>query len=382
MQRRFVRRVAPAGIALPATRSGAGTNGRLLIEIPLALVLAVPLSFLALRHLAGDNCMERISDHEVAVVTSLLGAPRIVTTPGYTTFLPRVEDLLRLDRKPIEYVMSEGPDVRAGTVPKLIVRGSDGTSFWFESVRIQYALDPARAPLVLEDAGPGDAFEHGFVDAYARAILRDEFGRFTPEEIVEPANRHQATEESRRRLNEEALARHGLIVLDIAVSKPSFAEKYEATIERRKVAEQDLERMQRKLEGAEDDRVGRLEQVGRESRRSLAAELDTLVEKLVKASTATARKRSEADQYYAKRLSDATTDVEGKIALAAARLELYTKEAEGTRAKAQAFEAQGELAVRAALVDRLDKIQFILVPPTYRPERVSGASQATFVAGQ
>jgi membrane protease subunit HflC len=367
---------------LPAAFSPAGTSGRLLIEVPLALVLAVPLSFLVLRHMAGDNCMERISDHEVAVVTSLLGEPRVVTTPGYTTFLPKLEDLLRLDRKPIEYVMAEGEKLPAGTQPKLIVRARDGTSFWFNSVRIQYAIDPKRAPLVLDDSGPGDAFEREIVDAYARAILRDEFGRFTPEEIVEPANRHQATEESKRRLNEEALSRHGLVVLDVAVSKPSFAEQYEATIERRKVAEQDLERMQRKLEGASADREWRLEQVRREAERSLTGEKHSLEEKLAKAASGATRKRSDADLYYAKRLSDATTEAETKTALAAAKLEVYTKEAEGVRAKALAFEAQGELAVRAALVDRLDKIQFILVPPTYRPEKIAGASQASLVAGQ
>jgi membrane protease subunit HflC len=367
---------------MPAALPPARTSGRLLVEVPLALLLAIPLSFLVVRHLAGDNCRERLSDHEVAVVTSLLGEPRVVTTPGYTTFLPKLEDLLRLDRKPIEYVMAEGENLPAGTVPKLIVRGRDGTSFWFNSVRIQYALDPKRAPLVLDDSGPGDAFERSIVDAYARAILRDEFGRFTPEEIVEPANRHQATEESKRRLNEEALGRHGLVVLDVAVSKPSFASQYEATIERRKVAEQDLERMQRKLDSASSDRDSRLDQVSREAARALSGEENALADKLTKAANQATRKRSDADLYYAKRLSDAMTEAESKTSLAAARLELYTKEAEGVRAKALAFEAQGELAVRAALVDRLDKIQFVLVPPTYRPEKVAGASQASFASGQ
>ena len=353
-----------------------GRRGALLLELLLALAGALGAVFLVLRHWAGDNCLERIADHEVAVVSSATGGPaRVVDTPGYVAFLPWLEELHRIDRSPLEYVMADAPEKGAAAAPKLIVRGRDGTSFWFDTVRIQYAVDPSRAPFVLEDSGPDGARRRALVDAYARSVLRAEYGRHTSEEIVEPDNRHAAAARTREALERE-LARHGLVVLDVAVSKPSFAKPYEATIERRKVAEQELEHLERRLATALADRARRLEVAGREAARQdelarlqLAAELD-------QARAQMQRQRDEADLYRDDRLAAAEREREARELEASLLLDRASKEAEGRHARAEAFAAQGELAVRAALIERLAGIDFVLVPPAWRPESPAGAGQA------
>jgi membrane protease subunit HflC len=316
-----------------------------------------------------------IDDDQVAVVSDALsGGTRVVTTPGYDLHLPWWQVVHRLDKSPVEYRLGQ-----KGDSAQLIVRGSDGSSFWFQSVRVRYAVDPARAALVLERSGPGRAFKDGVVDAYARAILRDEFGRFTPEEIVVPDNRHAATARSRARLG-EVLVRHGLVVLDLSVSKPSFVKAYETTLERRNTAEQDLERMTRKTQLAREQRQRRLDLI----ERGAAAQRLQLEHELGLALGAAAHagevRIKEVEQEYQQRVTTAMTLAETRRMLAAARVEEIQNRATGLRARADAVAAQGELAVREVLVERLKEIKLVLEPfaaPDTRVERARSAASAS-----
>ena len=65
------------------------------------------------------------------------------------------------------------------------MRAADGSNFWFEDIRIQYELIPSEATTVLSDSGAGEGFKQNWVRAFARSILRDEFGKFAAAEIAD-----------------------------------------------------------------------------------------------------------------------------------------------------------------------------------------------------
>ena len=220
-------------------------RGRLLLEVPLALVFAALGVYLSLRHSIGDGGILLLKDHEVLVrVDNLSGELQADDRPGAHTSLPWLEALHRLDRRPLRYVMGTGGGEVDRTAPNLVVRGRDGANYGFGQVELQVALDPALADVALADNGGDREMILRLVDAYARPTLRDAFGRYTPREIVLPEVKQAGTAAALEDL-QGALARHGVRVLELSVSKPIFEPKYQEVIHRRKVAEQDTERLAR-----------------------------------------------------------------------------------------------------------------------------------------
>jgi regulator of protease activity HflC (stomatin/prohibitin superfamily) len=339
-----------------------GARGRLLVEIPLGLLLAVLLSYAVLRHLAGGDSLRQVHDHQVAVlVDHVRGASRVIDTPGTHAFLPYAQEVFVLDRRPSEYVMDGNERKDANHVPRLLVRARDGSSFGFERVVVQYALDTHAADRVLGDSGPGEAFKERLLDAFARSILRDAYGRYTTQEMLLPENRLAANADGKAQL-ERALGPHGITVLELAVSKPSFSPKFEETIARRQVADQDTEALARQVEelaASEGERLAQVvSQKELEERKVVAAGAAALA----KALRAATRKRAEADAFAVDRLAAAQEVLAERLARAARNEERYRQEAEAFRQRTAALAAQGELAVRAALVEQLGSIPFELVP--------------------
>jgi hypothetical protein len=252
MNRPLVRRTRPAGVVSAARQTPlpAITSGRirlaLLAEILLVLLFAAGFVFLGARALPGGDVLVRVQDHQVAVLTDYwAGSQRSVTSPGYQVVIPQLQDVHTIDKSPVEFVLQGSKLEGSNHAAQLIVRASDGSSFWFNRISAQYGIDPGKLDSVLRDLGPGAPLESGLVGGYIRSILRDEFGRYSPEEIVLPENLQAAVSRARERLNGR-LARHGIEVYEIAVSKPSFDPQYEATIERAKVAEQEIESLEQK----------------------------------------------------------------------------------------------------------------------------------------
>ncbi|MFT7670966.1 MAG: hypothetical protein ACI8X5_003681 [Planctomycetota bacterium] len=338
-------------------------SGKLLFELPFALLTALGLGYATLRSVAGDGGIIQIMAFQVAVVTNYMdGSQTVVTTPGYRTFIPYVHEVHLLDRSPVTYVMGKGlVDPTAGKAPQLIVRASDGSSFWFKDVGILYTVDTAQLATVLEDSGPAEGFKTMLVDAYARSILRDEFGRLDPEQAAQPDSRHQALEASKSRLK-SALAPHGLVILEVTTSKPQFASNYEHTIERRKVAEQEGERLKREKTRASSKREQRMEIVQRLKEAEVDKAKDSQQRKLAKQGLGLERARREVDLFYAKRLVEGQTERDVQLAEASARSEEIRREAASLEALTLALESKGKIAVREALVDGLKGIEIVIKP--------------------
>ena len=126
-----------------------------------------------------------VSAEEVAVkMNYVTGNRTVITTPGYQVYLPFLEEVFKLDRTPQKFEMEGRRALSYNHVPFLTVRAMDGSNFSFDELEIQYAVIPGDAGEILDDSGPGDGFKREWIHAYARSILRDEFGRYSAVDVA------------------------------------------------------------------------------------------------------------------------------------------------------------------------------------------------------
>jgi len=332
-----------------------------------ALLLIVLLVFAS-----GQGGIVEVGDTQVAVIVNYFGGePEMVLQPGYKVFVPFVKQAFLFDKSPQKFMMEGERNVSANHVSKLTVRANDGSNFWFDEVEIQYELIPEQVPLVLADSGSGESFKVNWVRAYARSILRDEFGKFTASDIANPTIYKTATSIAKDRLN-EVLNPHGARIIQIITPKPKFDAAYERSIEDRKVADQETERLQARALQLERERERRLAQIDATKAVEYEALKGTLEAERIEAERNLVRVEKSADAYAMQivaggeaKKSQLTEQARGMTAKA-------TKEAEGLKAIIEALEKRGEVLVREKLAERLGEIEFTLVPYTRdaAPERV------------
>jgi membrane protease subunit HflC len=315
----------------------------------------------------GQGGFVEVKDTEAAVILNYLTKSKeVVTTPGYRIFLPFVQQAFIFDKSPQEFVMQGDVDRDANHVAKLTVRANYGRNFWFDEIRIQYELVPENSDFVLSDSGTGDAFKENWVRAYARSILRDEFGKYSAVEVADPTAFGPATSEAERRLN-EALQQHGVYVIQIITPRPKFEARYEKAIEDRKVADQEVEKLRTRAEQLKQERERRMAEI--DSTRTV--EYEALKGELAAKRIATERERvkieRDADAYSKERLGEGEARRAAMTEEARGLTEKAHKEAEGLRAITAALEQGGEVLVREELVDLLRQVRFTMIPYSRDP---------------
>jgi hypothetical protein len=335
---------------------------RRLREVPVVLGFTVIAVLLAVREGLGDGGVLLLEEGQVAVrVDHRTGSVAADDRPGTHAFLPWLESVHVLERGTLRLVMGAGAEgADRGSAP-LVVRGPDGANYAFDAVEVQVGLDPSQAPLALMDHGGTRGSILRLVDAYARPILRDAFGRFAPREIVLPENKQAGTEAAAEELG-AALARHGIELLELSVSKPVFAPSYQQTIQRRKVAEQEIDRLRREREellaGA-----GAREAALRSERERRLVELRLQLEESERLARRSADELAEITRRETDaRIAAATLARDEALARAEVVAGRARAEAEAFTQRLASVEAQGAVTVKAALVERLGAISFELVP--------------------
>jgi membrane protease subunit HflC len=302
--------------------------------IPFALLVTV-----ALLVLTGRMGVRNIAPDQVAVkVNYLTGSRTAIVNPGYQFYAPLMHELYVLDK----------------------------SNFRFERLDIQYQVEPSSAVELLEQAGPGDGYKLEWVKTYARSILRDEFGRYSAEEIADPGILQAAFASATERMS-EALAPYGLRVLAIPQQKPVFDAEYEDAIEDRKVTDQDVERlvaMQDQLEREREQRLAAVERMKSIEMESLRGDLD---KERLEAERAATQTRKAADAFKIGQLAEGEAQKQQLMETARGLEQKYTKEAEGVTAQAEALASRGEVVVREALIEKLKGIRFTLVPYSRDP---------------
>jgi membrane protease subunit HflC len=315
----------------------------------------------------GQGGVIEVQDTEAAVIVNYLSGTREVSTrPGYQIFLPFMQQAFLFDKSPQQFLMEGERDRDANHVEKLTVRANDGSNFWFDEVQIQYKLIPEEADFVLGDSGAGEAFKQNWVRAYARSILRDEFGKFTAVNVADPSVYDAAKIVAEDRLN-ALLNPHGVEIIQIVTPRPKFEARYEKAIEDRKVADQEVEKLKTQAEQLIQERERRLAQI--ESRRSVEFEMlkGELEAKRIATEQERVRIERSADAYAKSRLGEGEALRAASIEEARGLSEKARKEAEGLRAITAALEQGGEVLVREQLATLLRRIEFTLVPYSRDP---------------
>ena len=351
------------------------------VKLAGALTAFAILALVALA-ISGKLGVTTVEAHQVGVkVNYLTGSETVVVQPGYQFYIPFVQEVFKFDRTTQEYVMS-GKEYRgANRAPRLTVRANDGSTFWFEELKIQYDLVPGSVDEVLHDSGPGDFFKEEWIKAHARSVLRDEFGRYSAVEVANPTVYKQAPEEARRRLN-EILIPHGINVVRIITPNPKFDPKYERAIETRKEADQEVEELKAQVEKLEQEREQRLAAVRKEKEVQMQQLTGTLRKDLLSAEQGAIQVTKAADAFAATQVAAGQAQEAELSARATGLVAKYTKEAEGILSRAQALESRGQIVVREALIEKLLGVSFTLVPYSRdpAPERLEhSGTKPTFV---
>jgi membrane protease subunit HflC len=317
--------------------------------------------------LSGKLGVQKVEADEVAVrVNYLSGTEEIVSDPGYQFYIPFLMDVYKLDGRTQDYLM-KGPEYRGyGQAPYLTVRAIDGSNFWFDELKIQYEVIPGKADLLIQDSGLGDNYKEEWIKAYARSILRDEFGRYSAVDVADPTVYKQAPEAARAKMN-EILDPHGLRVVRIITPTPQFDERYERAIEMRKEADQEVEELRARVQQIEQEREQRLAAVRKEKEVEMQELTGQLTKELLSSEESAIRLEKSADAFATERIAEGTATEVSLKAQATGLVARYTKEAEGIESRALALEQRGEVVVREALVEKLLGVQFTFVPYSRDP---------------
>ncbi|MBZ5713150.1 SPFH domain-containing protein [Nannocystis pusilla] len=303
-----------------------------------------------------------IEPGQVAVrINNVTGGLATVTQPGWITRLPfGIHSVYVLDASPQTFSMHGSKTVDDLEVSELTVRASDGSNFHFSDTTIIFQIAGDEAQTVVRDGGE----ERGYLKwmrPYARAILRDEFGRESTISVSNPTKFGEATERAKSRLN-ELLGVHGVIVTQIVTPRPQFNDEYEKLIEERNKLGNQLEVIKSNLAAAETSRERRLAEVNRDQNRSIQEKRTELESALATAIAAQADATREADTYKISKVA------EGQAALSAAKQQAAELRGQleanyrGRKAEIDAFRSQPVERVMERLGERLRGVTIAIEP--------------------
>jgi SPFH domain/Band 7 family protein len=331
------------------------------------VIVVVLIGFVGIAAMSGNLGFKVIDAQQVGVkVNYVTGNKEVMITPGVKIYLPFLENVFTLDKTPQKFVMAGNRSTGDNRASQLTVRAADGSNFWFDTLEIQYELIPGKADVVLEDSGFGNSYKRDWVRAYSRSVLRDEFGRFDAVGVADPANLQLAGTASTDRLN-ELLEPHGIRIVQIVTETPSFDPAYEQAIEDRKVADQEVERLEverSKLLQQRERKLAAVDKVKEVERTQLQGDLVRLLKESEKEQI---RVEKSADAYRVEREAEGLAARDRMVFEAEGLTAKYTKEAEGLIARAEALEKRGSVVVREALIEKLRRVRFTLIPYSKDP---------------
>lgn len=303
-----------------------------------------------------------IEPGQVAVrINNVTGGLVTVTQPGWITRLPfGIHSVYVLDASPQTFSMHGSKTVDDLEVSELTVRASDGSNFHFSDTTIIFQIAGEEAQTVVRDGGEDRGYLK-WMRPYARAILRDEFGRESTISVSNPTKFGEATERAKSRLN-ELLGVHGVIVTQIVTPRPQFNDEYEKLIEERNKLGNQLEVIKSNLAAAETSRERRLAEVNRDQNRLIQEKRTELESALATAIAAQADATREADTYKISKVA------EGQAALSAAKQQATELRGQleasyrARKAEIDAFRTQPVERVMERLGERLRGVTIAIEP--------------------
>lgn len=300
----------------------------------------------------------RIDSEEIGIrLDNLTGELELLGSAGYQWVVPGLNEVFRISRAPVTIVFGgEQPDR-----PGLEVRSADGSAFVIEEVRLTYRIGEPGALRFLRDSGTDTRRAADWVASLARPILREEFGAQTVQEVTDALVVDAARGRAIERLSIE-LERHGIELIGITASKPDFDRKYETAIAKRKVADQEVERLTRDQDLKLREREERIAKTQAEILSRDALLDDELEQERILADTNAIKTLGAAETWRLKRLAEANSyamelDAKAKTVRAQgeANIALFASEL-------LALEGHGAAAIRERWIANLAKTQFHMTP--------------------
>jgi len=365
---------------------------KLPFKINLAAVLVLIVVLIVVGELLlGNAGFVEIEPGEVAVIYNNTGLSvfgedqRTVTDQGALTFIPGLQTIIKLERRPQVFIMSTeamkkelssgrgdyggswGSEAPTNVGPSLTVRANDGSNFFFDRLEIHYQIIPAEAGKVIDTSGEAESYKQHLIGTHSREILRDEFGRYTFLEVADPSKYGAATSDAKRLLNERLL-KYGVQVTQIVTPKPKFEARVEKAIEERQNSEQEVEvqeEKRRKLEQEKGLKIQSIAQAKNAEYQSLVAELES---KKKAGENELLRIKREADKYRIDREANGKAYRAEKITRAEANAIAYRKQAEGLVAKITAVGAAGPDVLNKVIAEKVfPQLKNVTATPMTRP---------------
>lgn len=173
--------------------------------------------------------------------------------PGGTTqfFVPFLNDWHTFDtRTQVMTMQAARGGARQGD-DELVFKTKDGNDIGLD-VTISYRIDPAMAPQILQTvAGSDIELEENVVRTISRSKPRDIFGELQSEEFYVPSNREEKAAQAKDKLN-QILKPFGVVVEQVLLNDYRFNEEYMKAIEDKKLADQEVKKLQSETKASEE----------------------------------------------------------------------------------------------------------------------------------
>ncbi|HTR49433.1 MAG TPA: SPFH domain-containing protein [Kofleriaceae bacterium] len=331
----------------------------------------------------GFRSCQSVEAGEVAVrVNNVTGSMEVITQPGLILRLPfGIQDVYILDVSPQTFHLRGQTNTSVLERRELEVRASDGSNFAFNDTTILFRAIPGKADETLRDSGLGHAYYEWMVP-YARAILRDEFGRESTLGVSNPTTFHTAEERAKTRLN-KLLGEHGVEVTSIVTPRPRFSKAYEDLIESRNQAENQLAVIDSDLQRAKTERDRKLAEVDRDGNKVIQTKRAELEAQLAEAVTAQTQTHREVDSYKIDKLASGEASRSGAKSKSTQLKGELDAEYAAKQAEIDAFRNQPVERVMERLGDRLKGVTIEIQPYQHdgSPKRIQLENVGAAAAG-
>jgi len=246
--------------------------------------------------LATRSCATVDAGQAAVRINNVTGGIEVITQPGLIMRLPfGIHDVYLLDATPQTFHLRGQANKSPLEGRELDVRAADGSSFVFNDTTLLFRAIPHLADETLRDSGLGHAY-YEWMLPYARAILRDEFGRESTISVSNPTSFAQAEDRAKKRLN-KLLGEHGIEVTSIVTPRPRFSKEYEDLIESRNQTENQLAVIDSELSRAKTERDRKLAEVERDQNKIVQTKRAELENTLATAVTTQTQTHREVDTY-------------------------------------------------------------------------------------
>jgi regulator of protease activity HflC (stomatin/prohibitin superfamily) len=301
---------------------------------------------LALVLVSYNACSTYVAPHEVGVKQVILGSDKGIRPgvhgPGLHLIAPGVErmhifpsDLQALEMVDSRAEVAGSHDQRV--IPAIKIQTSEGYTVSVD-VTVLYRIDDAFK--VVTQIGPGRLYEDSAVIPRSEQVLRRTLGVLDAEDFYKGSARDEATGAAHKLLNEE-LNPKGIRVTHVLVRQYRYDQRYQQTIEQRKIQDQTVFKNQAEAAAA---------QAEAEKNRIVAEGEATVKIEISKGDAEVAKLRSEAELYRR------TKAAEGGLLVKVAR-------ATGTDLENRALRGAGsENMVGLKMADVLRSTEVIVVP--------------------